>query len=665
MPVKTAEELRRALRGLDRRGYPAYKSLAGAYRFADFCLFIDHVQGDPFAVPSSLRVEVPYAAAGFPEKFRRGRAARTALADFLTRQMAAQFERCSFKAKGSGKSGLMSITRCGQEVLERSACEISGGVEGASGGRAGGDARGAGGGRADGDTRSAGGVITVRFHVGFPAFGRTINAGELERILFDFLPVCVKRALFHDSLDARQVEAAVHLAEDQEALRARLREEGLVAFVANGAILPRRSGVSDKPLAGAVPFASPAELERSFDLPHAGRIAGMAVPRGITLIVGGGYHGKSTLLEALQSGVYNHIAGDGREFVLADDTAVKLRAEDGRCIRNVDITLFINDLPNGKDTAAFSTENASGSTSQAAGVVEGMEAGCRLFLIDEDTSATNFMVRDEFMQQVISREKEPITPFLERARGLYEQAGASTILVAGSSGAFFHIADRVIQMDCYRPVDITERVRGLCAQREAPAMGAPAFRMPRGERTMPAFAAAREGDARGGRGGRDGGRRHGHGGGCRGYDAGRDERGQGGGRRGRDGRGDRDGGARGRERLKVRSQGRDAFSLGKENVDVRFVEQIADSEQTAALAHLLRYGLERFADGACPLTEAVERLFAVLEREGWAPFCGSFVPCGLAKPRKQEVFAALNRFRGGMGGDARGGEMDGAKDSDR
>ena len=241
----------------------------------------------------------------------------------------------------------------------------------------------------------------------------------------------MKRALFHGSLDARQVEAAVHLAEDQEALRARLREEGLVAFVANGAILPRRSGVSDKPLAGAVPFASPVELERSFDLPHAGRIAGMAVPRGITLIVGGGYHGKSTLLEALQSGVYNHIAGDGREFVLADDTAVKLRAEDGRCIRNVDISLFINDLPNGKDTAAFSTENASGSTSQAAGVVEGMEAGCRLFLIDEDTSATNFMVRDEFMQQVISREKEPITPFLERARGLYEQAGASTILVAG------------------------------------------------------------------------------------------------------------------------------------------------------------------------------------------------------------------------------------------
>ncbi|OUO90211.1 hypothetical protein B5F40_08045 [Gordonibacter sp. An230] len=663
--------MRKALRGLDRRGYPAYKSLAGAYRFADFCLFIDHVQGDPFAAPSSLRVEVPYATAGFPEKFRANRASRTALADFLTRQLGAQFEQYSFKAKGSGKSGLVSITRCGQEVLERSACEISGGAEGTEGGWAERGARGAEGGRDAADShaendlddataergaesewaecgaegteggasdaaaergaRGAGGVITARFHVGFPAFGRTINAGELERILFDFLPACVKRALFHTSLDARQVEAAVHLAEDQEALRAQLREEGLVAFVANGAILPRRSGVSDKPLADAVPFASPAELERSFDLPHAGRITGMAVPRGITLVVGGGYHGKSTLLEALQNGVYNHIAGDGREFALADDTAVKLRAEDGRAIRNVDISLFINDLPNGKDTTAFSTGNASGSTSQAANVVESMEAGCRLLLIDEDTSATNFMVRDEFMQQVISREKEPITPFLERARSLYEQSGVSTILVAGSSGAFFHIADRVIQMDCYRPVDITQRVKELCAQHEAPATSAPTFRMPRGGRTMPTFAAAGANDAR------------------EGSAQGRDDERDSGKARGRGGRG----GARGRERLKVHSQGRGAFSLGKENVDVRFVEQIADSEQTVALAYMLRYGLERFTGGTCPLAEAADRLFAVLEREGWAPFCGSFVPCGLAKPRRQEVFAALNRLRGDAGGSKR------------
>ena len=212
-----------------------------------------------------------------------------------------------------------------------------------------------------------------------------------------------------------------------------------------------------------VAFSSPDSLRVSMELPHKGKITGMGIPAGITLIVGGGYHGKSTLLNALELGIYNHIAGDGREYVITDITAQKLRSEDGRFIKDVDISLFINDLPNKKDTYRFSTEDASGSTSQAAGIVEGMEAGSRVFLLDEDTSATNFMVRDSFMQQVISREKEPITPFLERAEDLFEKAGISTILVAGSSGAFFHIADTVIQMDNYVPVDITRKVKALCA----------------------------------------------------------------------------------------------------------------------------------------------------------------------------------------------------------
>ena len=197
----------------------------------------------------------------------------------------------------------------------------------------------------------------------------------------------------------------------------------------------------------SVPFISPESLRITMNLPHKGKIIGMGIPQGITLIVGGGYHGKSTLLNALELGVYNHIAGDGREYVITDNTALKLRSEDGRSIKDVDISLFINDLPNKKNTHCFSTADASGSTSQAAGIIEGMEAGSKVFLLDEDTSATNFMVRDTFMQEIISREKEPITPFLERAQKLYTIAGISTLLVAGSSGAFFHIADTIIQMD--------------------------------------------------------------------------------------------------------------------------------------------------------------------------------------------------------------------------
>ena len=336
---------------------------------------------------------------------------------------------------------------------------------------------------------------------------------------------------------------------------------------------------------------------------------GMAIPRGITLIVGGGYHGKSTLLEALQTGVYNHIAGDGREYVITDDTAVKLRAEDGRSIRGVNISLFINDLPNKKDTSSFSTPDASGSTSQAAGVMEHMEAGTRLFLIDEDTSATNFMLRDDFMQQVISREKEPITPFLERARDLYEKEGISTILVAGSSGAFFYIADKILQMDCYCPVDITEHVKTLCKEHKAPRIQAPGFQTPDFQRTLPA------------------------------YNRGKN-------RSGRDYRGNRSGGGNRHEHMKVKTLGRDSFSLDRETIDLRYVEQLVDSEQTAALAYMLRYALEQVIDGKRTVRQTAQILCDTLEKKGWDPFCSSYIPCGLAVPRKQELFACLNRFRG-------------------
>ena len=372
--------------------------------------------------------------------------------------------------------------------------------------------------------------------------------------------------------------------------------------MANGSVLPRKSGVSDLPMADSVPFTSPASMERTFRLPHRGEITGMAIPEGITLIVGGGYHGKSTLLEAIQMGVYDHIAGDGREFVITDDTALKLRAEDGRSIRNVDISLFINDLPNKKDTTKFTTEDASGSTSQAAAVVEGIEAGTRLFLIDEDTSATNFMVRDEFMQQVISRDKEPITPFLERAGELYEKAGISTILVAGSSGAFFYIADHILMMDCYRPVDITDRVKSMCGGHTAPRVQAPGFMVPAFDRVLPAFRKAQKGRGRGWDGRELETGNIGYGG-----------RGRGG-NRGGDGR---------HEHMKTKSFGLESFSMDREEVNVRYLEQLLDTEQVNALAHLLRYGLEEVMDGRKTVRQTVESIWNTWEKQGWKPFGSS------------------------------------------
>lgn len=563
--MKTASDLRNLLRQIDHKGYPAYKDTRGCYTFGTWQLSIDHVQGDPFAAPSKVSVRVAGKQAGFPAELYRNSYQRIALQDYLLRQFGRQLEKLSFRAKGSGKSGLLAMSRPGQEVLERTASQI------------------------EPET----GNLTVRFEVGFPANGRTVNARELEKIFFELLPECVEQTLFAKALDMKKVRQAVFLAEDQQYIREQLKAQGLVAFVAYGSILPRESGVSGRPMRDAVPFVTPPSLKVTMELPHRGTITGMGIKKGITLIVGGGYHGKSTLLKALELGVYNHIAGDGREYVICDETAMKMRAEDGRSIRKVDISMFIRNLPNGKNTEAFSTEDASGSTSQAANVVEAMEAGCMTLLMDEDTSATNFMIRDELMQRVVNRESEPIIPFIDRVEELFRVYGISTILVAGSSGAYFHKADCILQMKQYEPVDITE-----LAKNEAAAY--PIVTAPEKEhRALEENRVAKP-----------------------------------------------DMSLRNDDRIKLKVMGKDGFSFNRETVDLRYVEQLTDSEQLAALAYLLKYAELHLFDGKKNLKDVVEQLEQKLMTEGLAAVCeSSYVPTGLAMPRKQEIFACINRYR--------------------
>lgn len=596
--MRSDRDLQHELERIDRRGYPAYKDLRGQYDFGDFVLSIDHVQGDPFASPSSMSVRVPnevlHIPAGLWDEVHR----RTALEDVLLRRFSRALAACSMRAGGSGKSGVLATTCPGQEVLARSACEVDGGS------------------------------VTFRFEAGLPAHGRTVDGRAAAKMLLDFVPQCVERTLFVDDGLLDQAWAAVDLADDQHAAREQMEAADLVAFVADGSILPRESGVSQRPLESALAFEAPAEQRVVLDLPHRGKVAGMGIKRGVTLIVGGGYHGKSTLLRALQDGVYNHVAGDGRELVLTDATAVKLRAEDGRAVSGVDISLFIRDLPDGRDTSRFSTVDASGSTSQAAATVEAYEAGARALLIDEDTSATNFMVRDALMEAVVAREFEPITPFVERVRDLWERAGVSSIIVAGSSGAYFSVADVVLQMDRYRVHDITAHARAVCAELAAPATPRAArFALPAGNRAIAVSPVAPGTDsARGDRGGRDdrGGR------GARGGFGGRGA-----------GRGARD------NRIKVRTCGCEELQVGQGSADVRLVEQLVDSCQARALAQLVRVGAQTgiLVQGK-PVAKAVDELMALLDREGWRALAEhDYVACGLALPRPQEFAAVLNRWR--------------------
>lgn len=422
--------LRNILQKIDGAGYKAYRDIKGSYQFDHFTLKCDRIQSDPFASPSKLRVKIPQAVAKFPKQLYKNKSREIALRDYLTREFAKVANKTSNR-RGTGKSGLMAIASCGQEILERTSVLI--------------------------DDK----YVEIRFVVGLPARGRRVLGRQATVMLCEEIPDIVA-ALVYDALDKKAIQQQVETVEDADWLRKELPNHNLVAFVPNGAILPRRSSVDFRPLADtAIPFKSPSSLEVEFNCPNRGKIKGMGIPQGITLIVGGGYHGKSTLLKAIELGVYNHIPGDGRELVVTNADAVKIRAEDGRSVTGVNISPFINLLPGNRTTTSFSTTNASGSTSQAANIIEALEANAQLLLIDEDTSATNFTIRDRRMQMLIAKEKEPITPFIDKVRQLYNDYGVSTVLVMGGSGDYFEVADTVIAMDSYIPNDVTTSAKAI------------------------------------------------------------------------------------------------------------------------------------------------------------------------------------------------------------
>lgn len=549
---RTAEELRRQLREIDGAGYGRYRALTGRWRFPGFELEVERVQADPFAPASRIALRVPAATAAFPEDLWRTRVRARALADYLLRRVAEQLGRSALRVDVGG-----------QTVLERSACRVHEGT------------------------------VVLRAGIDLPGRGRTIDGRAAERELCDRLPEVVRNALLWEALDPVEVRRFVDSVEDTDALRRMLPDLGLVAFVADGSVLARRSGVDDRPLpGGGVPFRSPESLRVEVELPHRGRVTGMGIPEGVTLIVGGGFHGKSTLLRALERGVYDHVPGDGRELVVSRSDTCKIRAEDGRRVQRVDVSAFVSHLPTGADTADFSTDNASGSTSQAASIVEALEAGARVLLVDEDTAATNLMIRDARMQALVAKESEPLTPFVDLVRPLHREHGVSTVLVMGGSGDYIDVADRVIMLDRYHPLDVTDRARALAAVPTGRAAEANAFPVVTHRVVDPRSVDPHRGG-----------------------------------------------------RFRVSGRGRDALLFGESEVDLRAVEQIVDPSQVTgiglALAHCVRAG---HLDGKATVAEVLDRLDADLADSGVEAVRGGFLG-DFVLPRRLEVAAALNRLR--------------------
>lgn len=567
--VRGLAELRERLRRIDGKGYKAYKDLEGEYDLGVCHLYIDHVQADPFAPPSRLRVRVDQAKAQFPPDVYSTVSRRTAAEDFLAREYIRALAGLGRERRGTGHSGLIGMDRCGQEVLQRTFVVLN-------------------------DQ-----FVEARIVVGLPAFGRTIAGRQAEAILTGDIPRLAEKALMFANLNQAKLRDHVKLNEAQDQLRLALPGRGLVAFIGNGSVLPRESGVSDRPLTGpgVIPFQSPPEFAVELPLPDGKTITGMGIPAGVTLLTGGGYHGKSTVLRAIERGVYNHIAGDGREFVLTVPGAFKIRAEDGRVVTGVDISPFINNLPFGRETRSFSTQEASGSTSQAANIIEALEMGANLLLLDEDTSATNFMIRDARMQALVAREKEPITPFIDRVRQLYDEFGVSSILVVGGSGDYLDVADHVIMMDEYRPRDVTgkarevaERFRTARVREQAGDFQPPASRVPLPASINPA---------------------QGH-------------------------------------RVKVDAKGLSKISFGQTTIDLDCLEQLVDPAQTRAIAAAILYGLNQgYIDGRRSLREIVSLIAQDLATKGLdvlSPYKGQH-PGYYALPRPLELAAAINRLR--------------------
>ena len=562
--MKTSLDLKNELKSINGKSYGTYKSLANKYDFKSYILSIDHVQGDPFASPSKVRLIINQKISKFPSHLFDTQYKKVALEDYLTRLFYSNIVKFSSRVSGSGKSGLISISKCGQEILERTALIISNDK------------------------------IEVRFEIGFPARGRSVLSDELEKILFNFLPQIVDNTLIYENLNKASIQKRIDLSEDQHYIRCSIKEKNLVAFIADGSVLPRESGISSRPLKNAIPFKSPESLKVELNLPHKGKLTGMGIQKGITLIVGGGYHGKSTLLQALELGVYNHIEGDGREYVITDETALKVRAEDGRFIKNTDISLFINNLPNSKDTRKFSTDNASGSTSQAANIIEGIESDTKVFLIDEDTSATNFMIRDDIMQKLVSREKEPITPFIEIVKSLYDKLGISTILVVGSSGDYFDIADTVIQMDSYEPKDVTSKAkslsRGIVLERIADSSKDISIDFNR---------KLKKGSI-----------------------------------------------VSGSKGVKIKTLGIDGLSINKDTIELRSVEQIVDSEQINSLGYIMKFAEDNIVNNNKTIRDVVNETLDYISKNGLISISPVKYGMGsLAMPRKQEIIACFNRYR--------------------
>jgi predicted ABC-class ATPase len=563
--MSAPQELLNQITSLNGKGYKSYKNLQGkSFSFDLFQLTFEHVQGDPFAAPSRLSIKIGLETAGFAKTHHENPLRKLALEDHLLREVSQRVQKCKGKIKGSGRSGEVAVQSPGQKIIRRSGMHIKN------------------------DS------LTLILFAGLPGDGRRVLAEECVKLFSEILPPVWEESLLAKSLDMNRVQRALDTLEDYSALSQLLDQNHWASFVADGSLLPRASGISDLPLKkGGVLFSAPEEMSAEVHLPHSGKVRGMPIPLGITLIVGGGFHGKSTLLKAIQDAVYPHVAGDGREGIATQPTAVKIRAEDGRSVQPINISGFMDNLPLIASTKNFSTVSASGSTSQAVNILEAIEAGSSLLLMDEDTCATNFMIRDARMQALIT--SEPITPLVDRIEELHKDLGVSTLLVMGGSGDYFDSADNVIAMDSFQPKLVTAKAKQIVQENPGSRKNetnGPLPEVPMRTRDLSTLDFSR-----------------------------------------------------GKKPCVIQTQKLISLILGRTEIDVRYIEHLVEPGQLELCGWILKQlkGM-RDTDANVSNSDAIKNILKTIEKgelESVAPFNNGL----LALPRLQDVMATLNRLR--------------------
>ena len=586
----TLNELTSHLHAIDGRSYAAYKAIVGRYRSPlGWVLYIDRIQPDPYAPPTAIRVVLPLALTGAAarltgtnETLTEANEPLTGTNEHLTASPTRAVALRDYLARTLRellKGQAISIAPAGQEILERSSVNLHETWQD------------------DFSTpafNAPGPYLELRLRWSLPAFGREIAGRQAARNLNLDLARAVAGLDLRESELGAEAWKHCQVAEDHAALQEILVERGWVAFLADGANLARRSGVSQLPLEGGVPLTAPETLAQTVQLPHAGAVRGTAIPAGVTVIAGGGYHGKSTLLNAIARGIYPHIPGDGRELVATVPEAMAVRAADGRAVTGVDLRPFISHLPGrDADPAQFTTANASGSTSQAASIMESLELWGQpaqaALLLDEDTCATNLLIRDQRMRALVSSEREPITPLVDRIRALHRERGISTLIVMGGSGDYLDVADQVLIMDSYRLVDATAQARQVCDSQPRVDTSLPDFPLP-AQRLPQRPEAKRRGPSR------------------------------------------------------TRALGTQRLVLDRHEVDVADVSGLVDEGQALAVAWALRALLERHFDGRTSLSQALAQVAKRLDDVGLDAL-GEAHPAFLVRPRLVDVGAAVNRLR--------------------